>query len=328
MVKNKNPSAEKFKINASGINDLIFKELIKRGYSLEGNTRIFNIADSKLWYLTPAQAQAFLDLEKSKDYQKEVIQIEIDLIDKNLDEITEMIKNKPLNIIDLGCGDGKKAVIFLSYLKDRSKLRYCPIDISSYMVEKAIQKISNMNVKEVIKFQYNISDFENLENITPLLRSGEYKDNYILLLGNTLGNFEIHEMLYQIRGAMKDDDYLLIGNGLDNRNPDEILKAYSNPFLDNLLIKTILQVGLKKEDVRYGARFQNSRVEMYYTILRDIQLSFLGRTIHFNKGDQIVVAVSYKYDRDDFMSYLKMYFSDVQIFVSKDNSYALALCKK
>ena len=47
------------------INDLIFRELVKRGYSLEGNTRIWNIADSKLWYLTPEQAQGFLDLEAS-----------------------------------------------------------------------------------------------------------------------------------------------------------------------------------------------------------------------------------------------------------------------
>ena len=69
------------------INDLIFKELIKRGYSLEGNTRIWNIADSKLWYLTPKQSQAFLDLEQSTAYQKEIIQKEIDLINKNLCEI-------------------------------------------------------------------------------------------------------------------------------------------------------------------------------------------------------------------------------------------------
>ena len=51
------------------INDLIFKELIKRGYSLKGNTRIWNISDSKLWYLKPDQAQAYLDLERSKVYQ-------------------------------------------------------------------------------------------------------------------------------------------------------------------------------------------------------------------------------------------------------------------
>jgi uncharacterized SAM-dependent methyltransferase len=315
-------------VKNSEINDLIFKELLKRGYSLEGNTRIWNLADSKLWYLTPEQAQSFLDLEQSKDYQKDVIQKEIDLIDKNIQEITSEIKDKPINIIDLGCGDGKKAVIFLSYLKNNHKIRYCPIDISSYMVEKAIEKMSKTNIKEIVKLQWNISDFENLENITPLLRSGEYKNNLILLLGNTLGNFEIHELLYQVRSAMKDDDLLLIGNGLDTKNSGQILKAYDNPFLDQMLIKTITQLGLKKEDIKYGARFRNSRVEMYYTIQKDTEVTFLGKSVRFNAGDQIIVAVSYKYDNYDFMSYLKMYFSFAQSFVSKDGSYALALCKK
>ena len=92
------------------INDLIFKELIKRGYSLEGKTRVWNIADSKLWYLTPEQSQAFLDLEQAQDYQKDVIQKEIDLINNNIDEILKKVGKDPLNIIDLGCGDGKKAI--------------------------------------------------------------------------------------------------------------------------------------------------------------------------------------------------------------------------
>ena len=310
------------------INDLIFKELLKRGYSLEGNTRVWNLADSKLWYITPQQAQAFLDLEQDRDYQKEVIEKEIDLIKKNISEITFEIKDKPLNVIDLGCGDCKKAVIFLGHLQDTAKLRYCPIDISSYMVEKAIDKMSKTNVKEIVKLQWNISDFENLENVTPLLRYGEFKDNFILLLGNTLGNFEIHELLFEIRSAMKDGDLLLIGNGLDNRQSEEILKAYNNPHLDNLLSKMIIQIGLPKKNLKYGARFRNSRVEMYYTILEDTDVSFLGRTVHFNGGDQIIAAVSYKYDKDDFMSFLKMYFSDVRLFTSKDGSYAIALCKK
>ena len=310
------------------INDLIFRELIKRGYSLEGNTRVWNLADSKLWYITPAQAQAFLDLEKSKDYQKEVIQKEIDLIKQNIEDITEDIKDKPINLVDLGCGDGKKAVIFLGYLTDTTKLRYCPIDISSYMVEKAIAKMKTMNIKEIIKLQWNISDFENLENITPLLRFGEYKDNLILLLGNTLGNFEIHELLYEIRSAMKDDDLLLIGNGLDTRHSEDLIKAYKNAQIDSWLVKILTQIGLKKEDLEYGVRFRNSRVEEYYTILKDTEISFLGRTVKFNKGDQIITAVSYKYNRDDFMSFLKMYFSNVSLFTSKDGTYALALCKK
>ncbi len=325
MANSPKPSSSK---GSSEINDLIFKELIKRGYSLEGNTRIWNLADSKLWYITPSQAQAFLDLEQSKDYQKEVIQKEVDLIKDNIDEITSEIKDKPLNIVDLGCGDGKKAVLVLGYLKDTTKLRYCPIDISSYMVEKAIAKMKNMNIKEVVKLQWNISDFENLENVTPLLRYGEYKDNLILLLGNTLGNFEIHELLYEIRSSMKDNDLLLIGNGLDNRKSDEIIKAYQNTQIDNWLVKILTQLGLKKENLLYGVRFKNSRVEEYYSIKSDVEISFLGRTVRFNKGDQIITAVSYKYKKDDFMAFLKMYFSTVSLFVSKDESYALALCKK
>jgi len=328
MVDKNKSSSSKFKSNVSGINDLIFKELIKRGYSLEGNTRIWNLADSKLWYIAPEQAQAFLDLEKSKDYQKEVIQKEIDLIEKNISEITGEIKDKPINIIDLGCGDGKKAVIFLSYLKNTAKLRYCPIDISSYMVEKAIEKVSKLNVKEIVKLQWNISDFENLENVTPLLRFGEYKDNFILLLGNTLGNFEIHELLYEIRSSMKDEDYLLIGNGLDNKNIEDLINSYKNAQIDHWLVKILLQIGLKKENLQYGVRYKNSRVEEYYTILQDVEINFLGRTVRFNSGDQIITAVSYKYDKDDFMSFLKMYFGDVKLFTSKDGSYALALCKK
>ena len=53
------------------VNDLIFKELLKRGYKLEGETRVWDIADSKLWYLTPKQAQGFLDLSKTEGYKKE-----------------------------------------------------------------------------------------------------------------------------------------------------------------------------------------------------------------------------------------------------------------
>src|SRR3989344_2181580 len=112
------------------INDLIFRELIKRGYSLSGNTRVWNIADSKLWYLTPVQAQAFLDLEKSVDYQKDVIQKEINLINKNMESILKKFESDSVNIIDIGCGDGKKAVLFIKRLIEKDmKIRYCPIDI-------------------------------------------------------------------------------------------------------------------------------------------------------------------------------------------------------
>ena len=100
------------------VNDLIFKELIKRGYSLEGNTRVWNIADSKLWYLTPDQAQGYLDLETDTSYKKATGQPQgQDLLKESVHEVLEAVGNAPLNIVDLGCGDGKKAAALILELR-------------------------------------------------------------------------------------------------------------------------------------------------------------------------------------------------------------------
>ena len=310
------------------VNDLIFKELIKRGYSLEGNTRIWNIADSKLWYLTSDQSQAFLDLEDEPKYKKDITQKEIDLINAHTDDLIKEVGQGPVNIIDLGCGDGRKAALFIDKLKGKVNLRYCPIDISNYMVEKAITRIKEMDVGEVVKFQWNISDFENLENIASLLKQGKYTKNVFLLFGNTLGNFEINELLYEIRSAMNEGDLLFIGNGLDNKRAEEILKSYNSGSFNKFSIGAVSQLGFKKDEVKFGVRFRNSRIESYYTIQVDKKLEFLNKTVNFSKGDQIIVIVSYKYAFDDFNSFLKMYFSKSEVSVSKDKSYALAICKK
>ena len=313
------------------VNDLIFKELIKRGYALEGNTRVWDIADSKLWYLTPAQAQAYLDLQASESYKSTIGPKELSLIEKNLKPIIKKLGKNPLNIIDLGCKKKKKAVIFVEGLNQEGiKLRYCPIDISGYMVEKAIEKISKLNVEEVIDFEWNISDFENLENITPLLKKGEFKKNFFLLLGNTLGNFELHELLYEVRSGMKDGDLLLIGNGLNNEKIDEdVIKFCKENRLNNeFLVHIPLQLGLNKEDVSFDVRFTNSRIEFYYNILKDKTIKFQDKTVDFKEGDQLIVAIAYHFEKSVLMSFLKLYFKDVEMFVSEEKSYMLAVCEK
>ncbi len=315
------------------INDLIFKELIKRGYALEGNTHVWNIADSKLWYLTPEQSQGYLDLDADQEYKQETGQLQAEnLITENLAEILEKIGDGPINIIDLGCGDGKKAAVIVQNIKEINpymKVRYCPIDISGYMVEKAIETFSNLDVEEIIEFQYNISDFENLENITPLLRKGEFKKNLFLLLGNTLGNFEANELLYEIRSAMGFDDLFLVDIAINDQKQEERVEAYrkSKKFND-FLVYIPMQIGLSPDEVEWGARWRNSRIEFYYTVKKDKQINFQGRRIIFNKGDQIIVAIAYKHDKEALMTYLKLHFGDVILKISKDQSKAVGICKK
>jgi uncharacterized SAM-dependent methyltransferase len=311
------------------INDLIFKELIKRGYSLEGNTRVWNIADSKLWYLTPEQSKSYLDLENSTEHKKEISRVEFDLIDANIKEIIDKIGKEPMNIIDLGCGDGAKAANIIKHLKEKVKLRYCPIDISGYMVSKAVETISKLNAGEVIESQWNISDFDNLVNVVPLLDKGEFKKNLFFLLGYTLGNFEINELLFEIRTSMKKGDLLITIAGLGNSKWEKIAEdAKDDKITNEFFIHIPLLLGLRRDEVQFSARYVNSRIEFYYSVNVDKKIQFQDKSVQLNNGDQIVVAVAYKHAKHDLMEYLNMHFDDVMLKVSKDGSTALAICKR
>jgi len=315
------------------VNDLIFKELVKRGYSLEGKTRVWNIADSKLWYLTPEQAQAYLDLDSDQIYKKNTGQLQAeDLIKENIKEILEKIGDSPINIVDLGCGDGKKAAEMIREMKRVKKdlkIRYCPVDISGYMVTEAINTFSKLNAGRVIEFKYNISDFENLENITPLLRRDSFKKNVILLLGNTLGNFDVNELLYEIRTGMERGDIFIVDTAVDDKRQDERAEAYrKNKRLNEWLIQIPLQLGLSEKDVELGVRFRNSRIEAFYTIKNDKKVEFQDKAVYFNKGDQMIVVVAYKHDKEDLKSYLNIHFDNVSVKISRDNSKALAMCMR
>ncbi len=318
------------------INDLIFKELIKRGYSLEGNTRVWNIADSKLWYLTPEQAQAYLEaVEKAPDYKLAMIDTEINLLKETMPEITKkVVLSNEVTMIDIGCGDGKKAILPIQYIKsnfkNKVKISYCPVDISSYMVQKAIDKISQLEeVDEIVKFQWNISDFENMENVTTLLRRGN-KELFLLFLGGTLGNFELHESLYAITESMTLGDSLLIGVALHNQkiNPGDIAKTYKTQPADFFMGKVLEQLDFVRSEIEFGARFKNSRVECFYTIKQNKTIKFQDKEIHFYNGDQIIVSYSYKYNEKQLEDAIKLYFKNYKFFLNKERTWALILCKK
>lgn len=312
------------------INDLIFKELIKRGYSLNGNTRIWNIADSKLWYLTPEQAQGYLDLESSGGYKEMMFSAELKMLKKYMPEIATKIWNgSAINIIDVGCGDGKKAVIPIEVLHEKTKVRYCPIDISSHMITQAIEEIKKLDMGEVVESKWNISDFDNLENISSLLRDSTYRQNLFIFLGDTISNFEIHEVLYEVVEAMEENkDYLMIGLTLANTSSNELVKPYKQEALDTFLSLILTQLGFKKEEIDFDVRFENSRVEMFYTIKKDKTLEFSDKNVHFQKGDQILTAISYRHKLEELEKILKIYFEEYKFYFNENKTRALILCKK
>lgn len=314
------------------INDLIFRELIKRGYSLEGNTRIWNIADSKLWYLTPKQSQGYLDLDSDDTYSRDIGTHQgEELIESFAQDIIGAMGNEPFNIVDLGCGNGKRGahlIKILKKIKSDLKIRYCPIDISGYMVRKAIETFKDQDV-EVLEVQYNISDFDNLVNVMPLLKKEGFKKNLILVLGNTLGNFEIHELLYEIETSMDKEDIFILDMIAEDSKQVARAESYAkNKKFNDWLIHVPIQLGLDEKDIEIGARWRKPRIEIYYEVKKDKKVIFQNKEIIFHKGDQLIVVVGYKYTETELTSFLKMYFDKVSTKISEDKTKISSLCKK
>jgi len=312
------------------INDLIFKELIERGHSIEGKKRTWNIADSKLWYLTPEQAQKFIELKSSKTYVEGIVNKEAELISESISEILNHINvNKEgMNVFDITSRDGKKANELLKHISKKVKLKYCPTDFHEYMTKKAMEKIRALGVDEIKGYIPEISKFKDFSRVANEIRSNGFKKTIFLLLGNSIGNFEINEILYEIRKSMKDGDLLLIGNALNNESKEKILQPYGSKEVQDFFIEIPKQLGINKEQLEFNINFKNSRAELSFTLKDDITIKNKGKKIELKKGDKFLVCASAKYTKKDLLGFLNMYFDNVQLYSTTHSSYALALCKK
>jgi uncharacterized SAM-dependent methyltransferase len=186
-----------------------------------------------------------------------------------------------------------------------------------------------LNKGEVVEFRWNISDFDNLENVASLLIDSDFKQNFLLFLGSTIGNFEFNEVMYEVAEAMSlPGDYLLMGVAMNNQKPEQIVESYRTRINDHFLRLILKQVGLEKDDIELGVRFRNSRVELFYTVKRDKKIEFGDKTLYFTPGDQILLAVSYRYNESELKTMLKFYFKTIKFYFNKNRTWALALCKK
>jgi len=315
-------------IENKGVNDLIFRQFVLRGFKEEEGIRTWDIADSKLWYLTPKQAKGFLTIEHSPEYSAAVTEKERMLLKEHIGAIASGMNRKPTNLIDLGCGDGKKAVLCLKDFINEFQIRYCPIDISAYMVQEAAHAVEQSGLAPVERIFWNISDFENLDNVTPLFRNKDFPHHCLLFLGNTLGNFEHNDILHGIRRGMDKGEVLIIGNGIsEGRTPEEWVQTYTSSQMDDFAVQVLLEAGFSRDNLRFDVRYVRDRIEVCYIVQNDVVLKHLGRSLEYKTGDVIRTVISYKYSQKQLKEMLEQFFDEVVVQTDVDNTYGLAICR-
>lgn len=254
-----------------------------------------------------------------------------------LELLSETISKRNIDkdmIVELGSGTSVKTELLISsFLKERDKLDYIPVDVSNVIIESSKQltsKFSNLHVNGFISFYE-----DGMEYIASHFNSPKV----ILFLGSSIGNFSPEEridFMKMLGKYMNITDRLLIGFDLikdrkileDAYNDSEGITA---DFNLNILerINRELNADFIIKNFKHKSVFNaaENRIEMYLESQYDMEVKLKGidEKINLKKGELIHTENSYKFNKtiiNDLAENSGMVFSD---YYTDEKEY-FALC--
>lgn len=226
--------------------------------------------------------------------------IEFELLTHHIYSFVNVFQNpRGVNLIDLGCGNGKPAIpIIEDFQKQGTKVTYVAVDISSTMIELAIENVSKQFKN--IAVEKLVIDFEK-ESLTDELLKIKQTNNFpsfLINLGNTLGNYtNTSTVLTNFLESMTLDDYLLIGNGLANDyNTQKILASYDDYLKDGVVhTAKLLKIYEPKDGFSWVWNSPKCRVEARIKLKSSKNIELANQNVHLESGEEILVMRSSKY---------------------------------
>lgn len=275
-------------------------------------------------------ADRFVSFEHTSEYG--VGQTEIDLILNNEDKILSCLKSTDYSVLDIGCGDGKKAATILTRLERSSKqgLNYFPLDISDRMIDIAIDNV-NLAHKDVNVESFK-EDFEkgNFSKITYYLRRRYQRNNLILFLGQTIGNLsDSHRVLINLRESMTEQEAALVGMAMLSKVSNS-LAGYDEKIIYDWLWTVPERIGIARQDADIKLYFnkEKHRIEYKLEFVKDWSKSYGSDLLNFHKGQKVLVAVSHKFTKDEIFGLFAGAGFKIELFLeSKKKDYGIVLCR-
>lgn len=212
--------------------------------------------------------------------------------------------------VDLGCGDGAKAMRWIEPLGVR---RYLGVDIAEAWLRDTLQRGARRFPQ--VGFEGVVTDFTRGLELQPLLDSE--LPRVFFYPGSSIGNFDpaqAVQLLQAVRRHLRGADRLFIG--VDTPKPlDELIPAYDDAlgvtaaFNLNVLRVVNHELGsdFRPRDFLHRALFDelHSRIEMHLVARHDVLVHLAeGRQRAFRAGEAIVTEHSYKHTRERFRGLL------------------------
>lgn len=232
---------------------------------------------------------------------------EVEIFETRGAELMDFFADPPLNLVELGAGDGTKTRVLIEHIRHReTDFTYVPIDIS----RAAVSGISDRFGRWFPGLRTRGITADYLEGLKWLSGQNHCR-NIVLFLGSTVGNFSPRgreEFLKNLRASVNAGDWLLIGFDLV-KDIDVMIRAYNDArgvtaaFNKNILIRMNRELGANFDPGRF--RFYSTwdvdacAVQSYLvsTCAQEVYISSLGRGFDVSAWEAIHTESSYKFTR-------------------------------
>jgi len=254
-------------------------------------------------------SEIFKEITKSPEYLPAACEYEI--FKNHINTITNLISDKPFQLIELGSGDGGKTQLLIeSILERKIDLHYYPIDISEGAIRNLVSTLKSKYSNTTLKVKGLVGDyFVGLKN---LIKKTNHR-NFVLFLGVTLNNmtpFDANVFLRKLHKSLNKEDLVLIGFDLI-KNPKIIYNAYNDSkglfekFNLHLLdrINQVLGGTFKKEffvhQGHYNPIIQALESYLYSTKNQTVRIQKLNKDFNFKAWEGVKTEQSYKFDIEE-----------------------------
>lgn len=234
---------------------------------------------------------------------------EFEIFEAHGEALLRAVCDRPVNLIDLGAGDGRKTAVLLETAARLGlDVRYVPIDISESamagLVASMGERIPDLEIQGVV------SEYGN--GVRWLRQQGD-RHNLVLFLGSNIGNFDragSRAFLRRLWSSLNPDDHVLVGFDL-KKDIETLLAAYNDSegvtarFNLNLLrrINRELDANFDVDSFRHYATYDvfSGAMESYLVSLahQSVRIGGLGASFEFAAWEPIHTEYSYKYLESD-----------------------------
>ncbi|MFC3415367.1 L-histidine N(alpha)-methyltransferase [Algoriphagus hitonicola] len=230
-------------------------------------------------------------------------QAELDIIHSQSQAIAELFRDKSVDLIELGAGDGRKMVHFVKILQAKTTdLTYLPLDISESILQ-VNRRLFEQEIPGVRVHPLAGDFFHTLPEIKDRTHT-----RIMLFAGSNIGNFrkeKAAEFLRFVREHLQSGDFFLLGVDL-KKHPRTIRNAYDDA--GGITKKFNLNL-LKRINRELGGDFDLSAFDHYATYhpitgasesflvsLKKQSVNIGEEQVQFEKDEIIQTEISQKYD--------------------------------